>query len=151
MEILGSQTVADLRDLNCENDLTCVHEVFNPDTYVENPKDLAKVLNWFIFYIHVRKYTYNKMDFSFLQNNFQSAMVLIHDVIYSDFRKRGGLDYGEKINKWAATPPKKKIGPFKKEIMETTTLSDLTLRFGYPYLYVHLANCEHILVFNKVR
>ena len=29
------------------------------------------------------------------------------------------------------------IGPLRKGVMESTTLDDLELRVGYPYLYTH--------------
>ena len=29
------------------------------------------------------------------------------------------------------------IGPFKTAKMEDTTIEDLTIRLGYPYVYVH--------------
>jgi len=47
MQILGSQTLAELRDsLHCENDLLCVKDVEYPDRYRENPEDLAKVCSY---------------------------------------------------------------------------------------------------------
>lgn len=35
--------------------------------------------------------------------------------------------------------------------MQDTTLKDLALRFGYPYLFCHQGNCEHIVVLNQAR
>ena len=35
--------------------------------------------------------------------------------------------------------------------MEETRFEDLTIQLGYPYLYFHQGNCEHLLVFKDVR
>lgn len=35
--------------------------------------------------------------------------------------------------------------------MEETTFADLELQLGYPYLYQHQGDCEHILVFSDIR
>ncbi|KAG7165822.1 snRNA-activating protein complex subunit 3-like [Homarus americanus] len=35
--------------------------------------------------------------------------------------------------------------------MQETTFLDLELRLGYPYVYLHLGNCEHIITFTDVR
>ena len=35
--------------------------------------------------------------------------------------------------------------------METTKFIDLNIRLGFPYLYNHLGNCEHVFVFTGVK
>jgi len=35
--------------------------------------------------------------------------------------------------------------------MEATCFSDLTIRLGLPYLYLHQGNCEHMIVFTDLR
>lgn len=35
--------------------------------------------------------------------------------------------------------------------MENVTISSLKPRFGYPYLYMHQGNCEHLVVFHDSR
>ncbi|KAH6920616.1 hypothetical protein HPB50_028396 [Hyalomma asiaticum] len=35
--------------------------------------------------------------------------------------------------------------------MAETKLSDLKLRLGYPYVYVHQGYCEHLVVFSDMR
>jgi hypothetical protein len=85
-----------------------------------------------------------------LQNKCRSAMILINDVVYTD-PQSNCIDYAEKINTWINSIPKKNIGPFKKGDINSTRLEDLAIRFGYPYFYVHLDNCEHVIIFNKAR
>ena len=42
----------------------------------------------------------------------------------------------ETIRKWAE-PTRRKVGPFITAKMEETYIRDLTIRLGYPYVYVH--------------
>ena len=35
--------------------------------------------------------------------------------------------------------------------MQQTCFKDLDIRLGYPYLFCHQGNCEHIIVFNDMR
>lgn len=35
--------------------------------------------------------------------------------------------------------------------MATTTFDQLSLRLGYPYLYLHHGNCEHLLIARDLR
>ena len=35
--------------------------------------------------------------------------------------------------------------------MSSVSFTDLSLRLGYPYLYCHHGNCEHIMIFNDIR
>lgn len=51
---------------------------------------------------------------------------------------------------WAKNP-RRKVGPFKTARMEESTFSDLELRLGYPYVYVHQGYCEHLMVFSDMR
>lgn len=75
-------------------------------------------------------------------------MVLIDDTIYAD--PASEVDYVNIINKWAKKPPEKCIGPFKRGDWNRK-LKDITLRYGYPYVFIHLGGCEHIFVFTKSR
>jgi hypothetical protein len=35
--------------------------------------------------------------------------------------------------------------------MEETKFEDLTIKLGYPYVYTHQGNCEHLLIFRDLR
>lgn len=35
--------------------------------------------------------------------------------------------------------------------METTKFIDLSLKLGFPYLYTHLGDCEHLLIFTSLK
>jgi len=75
-------------------------------------------------------------------------MVVIENKIYP--KNDGDFDFVGSINAWANSKIRKPVGPFEKGCTKTK-FEDLTIRFGYPYLYVHLNNCEHIVVINKAR
>lgn len=75
-------------------------------------------------------------------------MVLIDDTIYAD--PDSEVDFVSVINKWADKPPAKYIGPFQQGDWNCQ-LKDVTLRYGYPYVFIHLGGCEHIFVFTKSR
>ena len=42
-------------------------------------------------------------------------------------------------------------GSLTTKKMEDTCVKDLEFRLGYPYVFVHLGNCEHLVVFVDVR
>ena len=63
---------------------------------------------------------------------------------------RNNIDYSEVIRKWAEDP-KREVGPFEVGSMEETRLDSLKLRLGYPYLYIHQGDHEHLLSFTDVR
>ena len=35
--------------------------------------------------------------------------------------------------------------------MEETKFEDLKIKLGYPYVYTHQGNCEHLLIFRDLR
>lgn len=43
------------------------------------------------------------------------------------------------------------IGPLKSAKMEDTYFNDLEIQLGYPYLYMHQGDCEHVMVFSDIR
>lgn len=46
---------------------------------------------------------------------------------------------------------RQKLAQFSTKDMRRTKFSDLNFRLGQPYLYLHLGNCEHLLVFSSIR
>uniref|UniRef100_A0A131XG97 snRNA-activating protein complex subunit 3 n=1 Tax=Hyalomma excavatum TaxID=257692 RepID=A0A131XG97_9ACAR len=81
---------------------------------------------------------------------YKSGFFYIGNTFYNDMSDRSCRDYSKVIINWAKDP-KRKIGPFKTADMAETTLSDLKLRLGYPYVYVHQGYCEHLVVFSDMR
>jgi snRNA-activating protein complex subunit 3 len=81
---------------------------------------------------------------------YRSSFFFINNVFYSDMRHPGHRDYSEVIRNWAAESGRG-IGPLEYQRMETTRFEDLELQLGYPYLYLHQGDCEHLLVFTDLR
>ena len=43
------------------------------------------------------------------------------------------------------------LGIYSAEKMEETIFDDLDIRLGYPYVYCHQGNCEHLMIFRDLR
>ena len=55
---------------------------------------------------------------------------------------------------WAKDPQRRKcpgLGLFTSKRMEDVVFDDLKIKLGYPYLYCHQGNCEHLLIFTDLR
>merc|ERR1719228_706656 len=82
---------------------------------------------------------------------YKSGFIYIEGTFYNDTRDKSNIDYSQVIRKWAEDDPKRNIGPFSTAKMEDTKLSDLELRLGYPYVYQHQGNHEHLVSFIDIR
>jgi len=121
---LGNHTLAELRDyIWCAADLNIVGAQ-QVDT-IQKPATRAR-------------------------DKYKSGMMYIDGTFYVDKRDKNNIDYSEPIRKWAEDP-KREVGPFNVDTMETTRLDSLSLRLGYPYLYVHQGNHEHLMSFVDIR
>ena len=78
-------------------------------------------------------------------------MFLFDNTFYCDFRDTLNKDYGEFIEKWTQDKPERNFGPFRHKSMEETLIQDVEIRFGMPYLYLHLGKCEHLITFIDAR
>lgn len=79
---------------------------------------------------------------------FKSAMFYIGNKFYIDRRFDSCKDYSAPVIEWGK---KRNIKFDGVEKMEDTYLCQLKLRLGYPYVYIHLSNCEHIIIFTDAR
>lgn len=123
--LLGNHTLADLKDrVWCPADLNVVGSQ-QVDT-VEKPALRA-------------------MD------KYKSSFIYMEGTFYIDRRNSSNIDYSEVIRNWAENDPKKGLGPFTTDTMESTRLDSLNIRVGYPYLYQHQGNHEHLISFIDVR
>ncbi|CAL4097232.1 unnamed protein product, partial [Meganyctiphanes norvegica] len=124
--VLGSQRLSTLRDaLVCVNDLA-VNKDFSADPRLE--------------YLSCLPNSSVEMP---------SGFFYINGVFYDDMRHVDSKSYSEHIVRWVRT--RKEIGPMKRADMTRTCFSDLELRLGYPYIFMHQGNCEHIIIFTDVR
>jgi hypothetical protein len=81
---------------------------------------------------------------------YKSGFFYIEGTFYNDLREPDSIDYSEVVRGWAEDPGRG-VGPFATGDMETQRLDGLELRLGYPYLYQHQGNHEHLVSFVDVR
>ncbi|RWS15657.1 snRNA-activating protein complex subunit 3-like isoform X1 [Dinothrombium tinctorium] len=81
---------------------------------------------------------------------YKSGFFFIGNIFYNDMRDNSNIDYSQIIIEWSQEAGRG-IGPFKSANMESTKFEDLEIQLGYPYVYVHQGNCEHLLVFTDLR
>ncbi|XP_033871466.3 snRNA-activating protein complex subunit 3 [Acipenser ruthenus] len=124
IQVLGSQKLTQLRDaLCCVSDLQISGEFSNtPDLAVE----------------HVSK------------DHFKSAFFYFEGVIYNDMRYPECKDLSKTILEWVESR-ERGYDRFQTAKMEDTTFNDLHIKIGYPYLYCHQGDCEHVVVITDIR
>ncbi|XP_059610898.1 snRNA-activating protein complex subunit 3 [Phlebotomus argentipes] len=79
----------------------------------------------------------------------EAAFFFITDTFYNDFSRPYVKDYSSPIVEWAKGI--EEIDELKSAAMDEMKFEDLTVRIGYPQLYQHYGNCEHIFVFSDVK
>ncbi len=79
---------------------------------------------------------------------FDHGFFFIGNTFYNDTRQPT-IDYSEVIRNWAENHDN--IGELNTKSMEETKFQDLTVRLGYPYLYQHYGNCEHLFTISDIR
>ncbi|KAK9880226.1 hypothetical protein WA026_010100 [Henosepilachna vigintioctopunctata] len=119
IQLLGRNKLTELRDIIvCSSDSGLQAEVESPTD------DISHLLK--------------------AKEKYPSGCFFIEGVFYNDMRSPNANDYSEVIIKWAVD---RRVGHFTSQNMHFTKLEDLSLRFGYPYVYLHQGDCEHIMVF----
>ncbi|XP_017492780.1 PREDICTED: snRNA-activating protein complex subunit 3 [Rhagoletis zephyria] len=78
------------------------------------------------------------------------AFFFINNTFYNDRRNPNNADYSEVIRNWAKKAVGLKDLRFKVAQMETTRFLDLTVSLGFPQLYQHHGNCEHVFIISQV-
>ncbi|CAJ0925567.1 unnamed protein product, partial [Ranitomeya imitator] len=122
--VLGSQRLTELRDaINCVSDLQIGGEFSNnPDLAPENVcKDL-----------------------------FKSAFFFFEGIFYNDMRYPECRDISRTTIEWSESRDRG-YGKFQATKMEDFTFNDLNIKIGFPYMYCHQGDCEHIVTFTDIR
>lgn len=79
-----------------------------------------------------------------------SGFFFIANTFYNDFRNPLNQDLSEGIIKWAKKYST--FGTLHKSVMEDTKFIDLeNVRLGYPCLYKHYGDCEHLFVIGDIK
>ncbi|XP_014905444.1 snRNA-activating protein complex subunit 3 [Poecilia latipinna] len=118
----GSHTLAELRDAVC-----CVSDLQVCGEFSSTP-DMAP-------------------DFM-SKDLFKSAYFFFEGVFYNDMRYPECQDISSTTIDWAKSH---NYPPFSTAKMEDTRLVDLKVKVGFPYLYCHQGDCEHLVIITDVR
>ncbi|XP_054635411.1 snRNA-activating protein complex subunit 3 isoform X1 [Dunckerocampus dactyliophorus] len=120
--LLGSQSLTELRDaICCASDLQVSGELSNTPEMA--PDFISK-------------------------DHFKSAFFFFEGVFYNDMRYPECRDISETTIKWAKA---NNFPPYRQAKMEDTKFVDLKVKVGFPYLYCHQGDCEHVVIITDVR
>ncbi|KAM9792994.1 snRNA-activating protein complex subunit 3 [Neosynchiropus ocellatus] len=120
--VMGSHTLTDLRDAIC-----CVSDIQVCGEFSSTP-DVAP-------------------DF-ISKDLFKSAFFFFEGVFYNDMRFPECQDISATTIEWAKSH---NFPEFQQAKMEDTRFLDLKVKVGYPYLYCHQGDCEHLVIITDVR
>lgn len=127
--VLGRQTLTELRDK-----IYC-HCKFGPFNDISNDFEKIKTIE-----TQQLEPTMSKED--------DFGFFFITDTFYNDDRSTN-TDNTVEIREWMSRKPD--FGPVQVKSMQNTTFADLSVRVGFPQLYRHYMNCEHIISFTDIR
>ncbi|XP_077379999.1 snRNA-activating protein complex subunit 3 isoform X1 [Festucalex cinctus] len=120
--LMGSQKLSDLRDaICCASDLQMCGEF-------SNTPDMAP-------------------DFV-SKDHYKSAFFFFEGVFYNDMRYPECRDISQTTITWAKG---NNFPPYTQAKMEDTRLVDLQVKVGFPYLYCHQGDCEHVVIITDIR
>ncbi|KAA8594713.1 snRNA-activating protein complex subunit 3 [Etheostoma spectabile] len=118
----GSHSLAELRDaICCVSDLQVCGEFSNTPDIV--PDFISK-------------------------DHYKSAFFFFEGVFYNDMRYPECQDMSMTTIEWAKAH---KFPPYSQAKMEDTRFLDLKVKVGFPYLYCHQGDCEHLVIITDVR
>uniref|UniRef100_H0WK74 snRNA-activating protein complex subunit 3 n=1 Tax=Otolemur garnettii TaxID=30611 RepID=H0WK74_OTOGA len=123
MLVLGSQKLTELRDsIRCVSDLQIGGEFSNtPD---QAPEHISKDL-------------------------YKSAFFYFEGTFYNDKRYPECRDLSRTIIEWSESHDRG-YGKFQTARMEDFTFNDLYIKVGFPYLYCHQGDCEHVIIITDI-
>nr|XP_015200718.1 PREDICTED: snRNA-activating protein complex subunit 3 isoform X2 [Lepisosteus oculatus] len=85
----------------------------------------------------------------FKRDHYKSAFFFFEGVFYNDMRYPECRDLSQTILDWAQNHyTHDKLQAAK---MEEATFNDLKIKIGFPYLYCHQGDCEHIIIITDIR
>jgi len=102
-------------------------------------------------------YFSNKYDFEdasnvddYYVNKYPSSFLFIHDTFYIDRRNPKAQDISEPIREFMKKKPNS-FGAAKVADITEFKIKDLNLRLGQPYIFSHIGDCEHLVIFTDLR
>lgn len=118
----GSHTLAELRDAIC-----CISDLQVCGEFSNNPDMVPDFVS---------------------KDHYKSAFFFFEGVFYNDMRFPECQDISLTTIEWAKS---RNFPPYTQGTMEDTRLEDLTVKVGFPYLYCHQGDCEHLVIITDVR
>jgi snRNA-activating protein complex subunit 3 len=137
--------------------------LFKPDQYLTELRKQLRCHRDFANPMDLSDNPEQQTDRIFRGELFKSGLFLIEKTFYNDLRDVNNTDMSDAIIRWASeevtvvdednrnTRVSRGIGPFDRAKMEETKFEDLTIRLGYPYLYLHQGDCEHLFCISDIR
>nr|XP_056722660.1 snRNA-activating protein complex subunit 3-like [Euleptes europaea] len=124
MLVLGSQKLTEVRD-----SISCVSDLQIGGEFSSHP-DLAPE--------HISKDLY------------KSAFFYFEGIFYNDMRYPECRDLSRTITEWAESRERGYTN-LQAANMEDYTFNNLNIKVGFPYLYCHQGECEHIVIITDIR
>ncbi len=81
---------------------------------------------------------------------FKSSYFFIENTFYVDRSHPTCKDLSEPIRKWAARRSGLSSNMQVKDL-DSVSVGSLRIRLGYPYLFCHQGDCEHVFLFSDIR
>ncbi|KAG8014722.1 snRNA-activating protein complex subunit 3 [Nibea albiflora] len=78
----------------------------------------------------------------------KSSFFFFEGVFYNDMRFPECQDISKTTIEWAKA---RNFPPYTQAKMEDTRFMDLTIKVGFPYLYCHQGDCEHLVIITDIR
>ncbi|KAI2668501.1 snRNA-activating protein complex subunit 3 [Labeo rohita] len=122
LQVLGSQKLSDLRDAIC-----CVSDLQVFGEFSNNPDMVPQFIS---------------------KDHYKSAFFFFNGTFFNDTRFPECQDISTTTQEWART---RDFPEFKTAKMEDTSFYDLKMKVGFPYLYTHQGDCEHVVILTDVR
>ncbi|KAL7287430.1 hypothetical protein TKK_0018539 [Trichogramma kaykai] len=121
--MLGSQTLDKLRDvISCVSDMAISTEM-SAAPIRSHATQMAK-------------------------NVYKSGFFFIENTFYNDLRDPNNHDNSKVIRDWMKS---RNFDSAKTAVMENTRIDSLVLKFGFPWVYQHQGDCEHLISFSNAR
>ncbi|XP_008285616.1 snRNA-activating protein complex subunit 3 [Stegastes partitus] len=122
LQMTGSHSLAELRDaICCSSDLQVCGEF-------SNTPDVAPAF--------------------ISKDHYKSAFFFFEGVFYNDCRFPECQDISVTTVEWLKA---NNFPPCTQAKMEDTRFTDLKVKVGYPYLYCHQGDCEHLIIITDIR
>ncbi|XP_058999490.1 snRNA-activating protein complex subunit 3 [Mustela lutreola] len=86
----------------------------------------------------------------FHKDLYKSAFFYFEGTFYNDKRYPECRDLSRTIIEWSESHDRG-YGKFQTAKMEDFTFNDLFIKLGFPYLYCHQGDCEHVIVITDIR